>query len=181
MIGILALLLILPADKSDDRLAKKMLPIYIKEAESYTVAVESASERPLQLKKDPVFEWLNPARSAQQGAVFLWLHDGRPAAVGCIFSNADDKLPGRKLMHELHALDSEKLVVKRDEYNQWKPQAGLDRKVLPDAARPATAPSARQLQMRRLAQEFTGHSIDRDGKRWELRLLPTPLYRYPAA
>jgi hypothetical protein len=35
--------------------------------------------------------------------------------------------------------------------------------------------------MRRLAQEFTGHSIDRDGKRWELRLLPSPLYRYPAA
>jgi hypothetical protein len=35
--------------------------------------------------------------------------------------------------------------------------------------------------MRRLAQEFAGHSIDRDEKRWELRLLPTPLYRYPAA
>jgi hypothetical protein len=33
--------------------------------------------------------------------------------------------------------------------------------------------------MRRLAQEFTGHSIDRDAKRWELRLVPAPLYRYP--
>jgi hypothetical protein len=35
--------------------------------------------------------------------------------------------------------------------------------------------------MRRLAQEFGGHEVDRDGKRWELRLLPTPLYRYPPA
>ena len=35
--------------------------------------------------------------------------------------------------------------------------------------------------MRRLAQEFTGHEIDREAKRWELRLLPTPLYRYPSA
>src|SRR5256885_566548 len=35
--------------------------------------------------------------------------------------------------------------------------------------------------MRRLAQEFAGHSVDRDAKRWELRLLPTPLYRYPFA
>jgi hypothetical protein len=35
--------------------------------------------------------------------------------------------------------------------------------------------------MRRLAQEFGGHSIDREAKRWELRLLPTPLYRYPEA
>jgi hypothetical protein len=35
--------------------------------------------------------------------------------------------------------------------------------------------------MRRLAQEFAGYSVDRDNKRWDLRLLPTPLYRYPAA
>ena len=35
--------------------------------------------------------------------------------------------------------------------------------------------------MRKLAQEFTGHSVDRDAKQWELRLLPTPLYRYPSA
>ena len=81
----------------------------------------------------------------------------------------------------LHALDPERLVVKRDAHNQWKPQAGLDRKEMSDAAAPAATPGARLLQMRRLAQEFTGHEIDRDGKRWELRLLPTPLYRYPPA
>jgi hypothetical protein len=84
-------------------------------------------------------------------------------------------------MHELHALDPEKLLVKRDEYHQWKPQAGLARKELSGAAPPAATAGARLLQMRRLAQEFTGHSLDRDGKRWQLRLLPTPLYRYPAA
>jgi hypothetical protein len=71
--------------------------------------------------------------------------------------------------------------VKREEYNQWKPQAGLARKELPDSGKPAATTGARLLQMRRLAQEFAGHSVDRDMKRWELRLLPTPLYRYPAA
>jgi hypothetical protein len=177
----LSLLLVLAWADADDSLAKRMLPIYVKEVESYSLAVESAPRQALEFKKEPVFEWLNPARSAQQGAVFLWLRDGRPAAIGCIFSNTDDKLPGRKVMHELHALDTEKLIVKRDEYNQWKPRAGLTRKDLPDAAAPAAAAGARRLQMRRLAQEFTGHEIDRDGKRWELRLLPTPLYRYPAA
>jgi len=35
--------------------------------------------------------------------------------------------------------------------------------------------------MRRLAQEFTGHGVDRESKKWELRLLPTPLFRYPSA
>jgi hypothetical protein len=175
------LLLVLAAADTDDSLAKKMLPIYVKEIESYSLAVASDPKQKLELKKEPVFEWLNPARSAQQGAVFLWLRDGRPAALGCIFSNVDDKLPGRKVMHEFHALDTERLTVKREGYNQWKPQAGLARKDLPEAAAPAATAGARLLQMRRLAQEFTGHSIDRDGKRWQLRLLPTPLYRYPVA
>jgi hypothetical protein len=113
--------------------------------------------------------------------VFVWLRDGRPAALACIFSHAHEKLPGRQVMHELHTLDAEKLVVKRNEYNQWKPEAGLERKELPDAPVPADTAGARLLQMRKLAAEFTGNSVDRDKKRWELRLLPTPLYRYPAA
>jgi hypothetical protein len=178
---VLSLVLALPAADADSNLAKKMLPIYVKEVETYSLAVESAPKEPLELKKEPVFEWVNPDRSGgQQGVVFLWLRAGRPAALACIFSQPHEKLPGRQVMHELHALDTEKLVVKRDEYNQWKPEAGLVRKELPDAAPPAATAGARLLQMRRLAQEFTGHSIDRDRKRWELRLLPTPLYRYPA-
>jgi hypothetical protein len=179
--GLLSLLLVLGADQPAESLAKKMLPIYVRELESYSLAVESAPGQTLELKKEPVFEWLNPVRSDQQGAVFLWLRDGRPAALGNVFSHTDDKLPGRKVMHELHALDAEKLVVKRDAFNSWNPQAGLARKELPEAGAPAEAPAARLVQMRRLAQEFTGYSVDRDGKRWELRLLPTPLFRYPAA
>ena len=179
--GTLALTLLLVAAEPDEGLAKKMLPIYVKEAETYSLAVESDPKKALELKKEPVFEWLNPARSAQQGAIFLWLRDGRPAALACVFSHPDEKLPGRKIMHELHALDPEKLLVKRDEYNQWKPEAGLARKELPDAPAPADTAGARLIQMRKLAQEFTGHSVDRDAKRWELRLLPTPMYRYPAA
>jgi hypothetical protein len=165
----------------DTSLAKQMLPIYVKEAQTYSIAVESAPRQQLELKKEPIFEWLNPDRNAQQGTLFLWLREGRPAALACIFSHPHEKLPGRQIMHELHALDTEKLLVKREEYNQWKPEAGLARKELPDAPAPAATAGARLLQMRRLAQEFSGYSVDRDMKRWELRLLPTPLYRYPAA
>lgn len=179
--NILGLTLLLIAAEPDVGLAKKMLPIYVREAEAYSLAIESAPKKALELKKEPVFEWVNPDRSNQQGAVFLWLREGRPAALACIFSHPHEKLPGRQIMHELHALDPEKLLVKRDEYNQWKPEAGLARKELPDAGVPAETAGARLLQMRRLAQEFTGFSVDRDSKRWELRLLPTPLYRYPAA
>jgi hypothetical protein len=180
--GILSLVLIMAADEPGEGLAKKMLPIYVREAEAYSMAVESAPKQALELKKEPVFEWSNPVRSGlQQGVVFLWLRDGRPAALGSIFSSPDAKLPGRRVTHELHALDAEKLLVKRDADNQWNPQAGLARKELPDAPAPAATPGARLLQMRRLAQEFTGHEVDQGGKRGELSLLPTPLFRYPPA
>jgi hypothetical protein len=112
--------------------------------------------------------------------IFLWLRDGRPAAVGCIFSQQDSRLPGRRIMHEFHALDSDKLLVSRPKaLNEWKPQAGLARKELPDAGTPAATAGARLLQMRRLAQEFSGHETTEEGKRDELHLLPAPLYRYP--
>jgi hypothetical protein len=160
-----------------------MLPIYVQEAAEYSMAVESAPKKALELKKEPVFEWSNPARAGlQQGVVFLWLRDGRPAVLGSVFSNPAARLPGRRVTHEFHALDTDKLLVSRpNALNEWKPQAGLVRKELPDAGAPAATPGARLLQMRRFVQEFTGHSVDREGKHWDLRLLPAPLYRYPAA
>jgi hypothetical protein len=167
-----------------DALAKRMLPIYLKEAEAYSIAVESAPKKALELKKEPVFEWSNPTRNGgQQGVVFLWLRDGRPAAVGCIFSSPEAKTRNaRRIEHELHALDPEKLVVERDALNQWKPQEGLARKELPDAPAPAETAAARLIQMKKLAAEFAGHTLDAARKeRFELRPLPTPLYRYPAA
>ena len=175
-----SLFLVFAADDPTDGFAKKMLPIYVKEVEAYSLAVESAPKKTLELKKEPIFKWLNAPRNDTQGAVFLWLRDGRPAALGNILSYPHTKLPGRQIVHEFHALDPEKLLVKRDAYNQWKPQAGLARKELSDAGAPAASREARLVQMRRLAREFSGHGIDWDSKRWELRLLPTPLYRYPA-
>ena len=182
--GVLAAMLVLVAADPVEALGKAMLPIYAREAAEYAMAVESAPKQPLELTKRPVFEWSNPTREGvQQGVVYLWLRDGRPAALGSIFSEPEGRHRGRKVMHEFHALDPEKLLVTRPKgaLNEWVPQAGLARTELADAPAPAATPGARLLQMRRLAQEFTGHEIDGDGKRLELRLLPAPLYRYPEA
>jgi hypothetical protein len=180
---VLGLTLLLVAADPDEGLAKQMLPIYVKEASEYSIAVEPEPRQALELRKEPVFEWSNPVRSGvQQGVVFLWLRDGRPAALGCVFSQPAPRFSGRRVFHEFHALDPDKLLVSRpNALNEWKPQAGLERKELPDAGAPAATPGARLVQMRRLALEFTGHEIDEGGKRWALRLLPAPLYRYPEA
>lgn len=183
----LAMCLLLAAgapDEATDALAKKMLPVYVAEATDYSIAVASDPKKSLELKKEPVFEWSNPTRQGlQQGVVFLWLRDGRPAALASVFSQPNDKPAGRQIIHEFHALDSEKLVVGRGKgaLNEWKPETGLKRKELTDAPAPAATPAARLLQMRKLAGEFTASSTDEEKNRLELRLLPTPLFRYPAA
>jgi len=184
-VGFLVLLPLLFADDPAESLAKKMLPIYRQEIAEYSLAVESAPKKELELKKEPVFEWSNPVGQGgiHQGVIFLWLRDGRPAALGDIFSHPVPGWKGRKVLHEFLALDRDKLLVRRPSgaLNEWKPQAGLARKELPDAGTPAATRGARLVQMRRLAQQFTGHSTDNERERWELRLLPTPLYRYPEA
>src|SRR5690349_16278679 len=108
----LSLLFLLAAADADDGLAKKMLPVYLKEIAEYSMTVESAPRQKLELTREPVFEWSNPVRQGvQQGVVFLWLRDGRPAVMGCIFSEPEGRLKGRKVIHEFHALDREKLLV----------------------------------------------------------------------
>jgi hypothetical protein len=178
-------MLVAGAEEPAETLAKKMLPVYVKEATDYSIAVETGPKmkKELELKKEPVFEWSNPTREGvQQGVVFLWLNDGRPAAIGSIFSQLHDKPAGRQIVHEFHALDVGKLLVTRPKgvLNEWKPEVGLVRKELPDAPTPAATPASRLIQMRKLAQEFSGHETDDEGKRWDLRLLPAPLYRYPS-
>src|SRR5260370_36231789 len=102
------------------------------------MAVESAPKKKLELTKEPIFEWSNPVRQGlQQGVVFLWLRDGRPAVLGCIFSEPEGRLKGRKVIHEFHALDSDKLLVSRpNALNEGKPQAGLERKDVLDGGAP---------------------------------------------
>lgn len=65
--------------------------------------------------------------------------------------------------------------------NEWKPEAGLTRKELTDVPAPAATAAARLIQMKKLAADFVGYSVDPEKKRLDLRLLTTPLYRYPTA
>jgi hypothetical protein len=186
MVGFLGLILVAAAaDDPADGLAKKMLAIYSKDMAEYSLVTESAPKKPLELQKEPVLEWTNPVREGWlvDGAVFLWLRDGRPAALGGAFSHpAPSWEGGRKVLHEFLALDSDKLMVNRPNgKNQWTPQAGLERKELSDTAPPAATRGGRLVQMRRLAQEFTGYVTAQEDKRSDLRLLPTPVYRYPEA
>jgi hypothetical protein len=59
-------------------------------------------------------------------------------------------------------------------------QAGFTWNTVPDSPAPAAKQPARERQLRQLARRFSGHLINREKDKYELRLLTTPLYQYHA-
>jgi hypothetical protein len=160
---------------------ERLLEIYQADAEGYTMYRDASRREKVELRHEPVYLWTNPLRQGgQYGAVYLWTCKGRAEAIGSIFSatgNAGDHQ--REVWHEFHSLSHTILDVSHPGTNSWTPEGpGATFKPIADAPTPAATPAARLLQLRTLSREFSGHTVDREETRWELRLLPRPFYRY---
>ena len=86
-------------------------------------------------------------------------------------------------VHEFHSLATSGLrATNKENGDVWHPAgAGVEWKPLPDAPPPGKTKTRRLLQMKRLGREFRGHSIGSQKSRYELRLLPKPLFQYQTA
>ena len=156
---------------------KQLMAIYAKDVGEFTIYRDPESREKLHLREEPVYVWTNAIRR-QHGAVYVWTWQGKPEAIVSIFSNPAPIAGKRGITHELHSLSTSILVPKRESENRWEPQAGLTLKPLPAAPVPADSARQRMFQMRNLSREFTAHSVERDERPWELRLLTQPLFRY---
>ena len=171
-----------PAPKSDPDpkvRREKLLKLYQGEAAGYVIFRDPGRKEKVELRREPVYAWTNPIRSGEQdGAVFVWTCRGRAEVVGTFFSYPSTG--PRNLNHELHSLSTSVLDVARPGgANSWSPSApGIEPRPIADAPSPAGSPSQRMSQMRELTRAFAATSEDLNAKRWELRLLPQPLYRY---
>ncbi|HUQ69159.1 MAG TPA: hypothetical protein VM165_06540 [Planctomycetaceae bacterium] len=190
--GLLACLL--AAEPADDAAAfQAWLKFYAAAAADYEIEVqdETGTYRALTLQPAPILQYTNPERGFQQhGAFYVWTLNGRPLCIGSIWSNipADDP-QHRWVANELHSLAAgplrsrhEPRTGKRGPVPQWvTEQPGVTWIEFPEAPRPAATAALRLVQMRRLAEQFTARiSNVANEKEGELRLLPRPLYRYPA-
>lgn len=147
-------------------------------AEEYDIRLRSAADEKLKVLPKPILRWAQPVRGGDDGAVFLWLDKGRPAAVGTIFA-WPDRAGLRVLQHEFHSLALEPLRAAFRDIAPWTPgRAGIELKEISGAPAPADTTTQRMIQMRALAREFTANSNDDKKGRWELRLMPQPVYRY---
>lgn len=162
---------------------ERLLEIYAGDMAGYAIYRDAGRAERVELRKEPVYVWTNPTRAGgQDGAVFVWVCRGRAEAVGTVFS-----FPGRGkrgVAHEFHSLATTVLDVSRPEVGSnparsWAPKVpGVTPARFPDAPAPERTPAQRLAQMRALTRAFSGTTQDQQGRRWELRLLPQPLYRY---
>jgi hypothetical protein len=157
---------------------ERLLAIHTTEAARWQMFLDEQHRTKAELNPKPVYVWTNPTRSGgQHGAVFVWTGSERPVVVGSIFSHPEQ---GRRVVcHEFHSLAAGMLLPERGPEDQrWEPKTGVMFMPLPDAPAVEDSAARRMIQMRSLSRQFTAHSVDVRQERWELRLLPQPLYRY---
>ena len=150
-------------------------------ADSYRFTLEPGHVE-LKLDPTPILRWTNPLEEGGiHGVVYVWRHLGRPVVVGQLFSYLDGK-GGRVYCHAMHSLarQDQKLTGRRDGNPFWTPDSpGIEMHDVPDAPAPAAARAARLLQMKAISRRFSAYTEEATRGKRVLRLLPTPLDRYP--
>jgi hypothetical protein len=82
--------------------------------------------------------------------------------------------------HEFHTLSTEPIEAQWRSRDRWVPQEGVKFEPIPDAPEPDASASKRRLQLRQLARRYSAYTIDYRDQRWQLRLVPTPIYQWDA-
>lgn len=160
----------------------RLQTLYLEEARRWDMWIGAKHEAKAVIVTEPVFRWQNFAREGgQSGAMYVWVQDGMPVVLGGIFSNPAGK--GRRdIIHEFHALGRDRLFPElKDATRKWTPTAGIRMDALPDSPDVEETASKRMLQLRAIGRDFAAATIDDQNQRWQLRLLPKPLYRYENA
>ncbi len=136
----------------------------------------------LKLDPKPVLRWTNPLEEGSiHGVVYIWRHKGRPVVVGQLFSYLNGK-GGRVYCHAMHSLarHDEKVTGLREGKEFWTPASpGVEVRDVPGAPVPAASRAARLVQMKEISRRFTAYTEEATRGKRVLRLLPTPLDRYP--
>jgi hypothetical protein len=136
---------------------------------------DDANTESVQFRDRPVLRYSDPARGMFDATVWRMGDRGRPDVL--VAMEITRKQDTHLLNYEFLSLTGRPLALSSGPFT-WKPMAGmLQWKSLPDGPVPADKEQLRGLQMRKLAQRFSGTELYH-GERSELRMLPQPIDRY---
>lgn len=141
----------------------------------YEIVGGSTGAEKFELLEQPVLSWSNPERRTPAGALFIWTLDGRPQVAMGLYPVADQSLD-----HEFQSLSPYPLRASRGGAIVWQPtEAGMELHPIDRATTPSKSEPARLRQMRGLARQFTARLVPPHKRSTLLRLLASPVYRYP--
>jgi hypothetical protein len=147
------------------------------DAATYEFFRDEAHNEPLKFVEKSIFHWKQD--DDWRGDLFVWTWEDRPEVVGCILAS-NPTGSTRTIAHEFHQLTEKPLPMIRTASGSWHPKAGTPSLPLETAPKAAATDGLRLAELRNLARQFSV-TMDSDGKPWELRLLPQPLYRYSSS
>lgn len=141
-------------------------------------AVDDGARTQLKLQKGPLVRHLDVTQAYSDGTMWVWGGQGRPHAVLTL------SIVGKaRWIHEFNSLSTNGVEADPGGGPKWLPKRpGWDPQPFPSAPVPAKTDRARLRQMKELARRFTAFEYYTDlyhpGQRYELRLMPQPVYRY---
>ncbi|MCX7418891.1 MAG: hypothetical protein NT013_05060 [Planctomycetia bacterium] len=143
---------------------------------------EKAGEqlRPAKLVEEPIFRYSDEQRLIRDATMWIWTIEGRPVSVMKLerYSFPD---PKRHWLFNVGSAPPNLFTVTWPfdrEFESKKP--GLAFQPLKDGAELAVTKAARLIQLKQLSRRFTSTMTggSADDAKTEMRLLPTPLFRY---
>ena len=161
--------------------AEKWSNYFYERALKYDIQFAGADgDDKLELVKEPLLHWANPLRATTHGKCYVWTHEGRPEVFVSLFSypKGANKCT---VAHAFNTFSDHPLVAKFDDEVFWTPKkpGTAEMKMVPDSPVVAGVRGARMVQMRNIVRKFSATAGGTKDEERELRLLTTPLYRYP--
>lgn len=161
------------ADDTETAARQERLAAMRRRAEALQLKIGEQPDRH-RVGKEPLFRYSDAARTTTDGTLWLWTQNECPVAATCLFNDSRD---GFQWNYELVSLKESPLVVDGRTGWNWRPDKLQRRWISFAEPIPAQAGPARLGQMKALVSQFRAEE-DLDGDVTQLRLLPSPVYRY---
>lgn len=167
-----------PPEPDDEDAAQERLEFMKQSVTVYDFLSKADGRTKLTLQTEPLIRWNNPVSGVKDGTVFIWTAaNGRPEAAMQVFLLRNDVW-----LHECQSLSLNTFAALRDRRPVWTPgKRGLTLQPVRDAPAVGKTAVRRLVQMRTMVRDFSASDEFEGKSRWELRLMPNPLYRYGKA
>jgi len=142
-------------------------------AEQFQVSTTVSEEsKRIPLHSSPLFRFSDPTREFHDATLWAFGNAGRPACLLTI-----EQYAGSSHFELISLTDAPVKAIYKD--REWAPQSGgVTLQRFPNSPRPHKTMPLRLAQMKELLGTLSAHELTVAGKRFELRLLPTPIHRY---